>query len=313
MEQVHVDGFAIVDLLSADKVEALRAFYAAQHNLASENGGLFYSVYSNDLDYRKRVHEHIGALIRPELDAHLTDYKNVLNSFVIKASGPKSAFYVHQDTTALDEYKHSALSIWIALQDTGPENGGMNIIPRTHWLLSPYRGVTIPFPFKNIQEAVRSFLQPVRLKAGQALVFDPRIIHDSSVNSSGEDRVAIVSGIFPKEAEFITCYKDQSNPENPIELHSHSDNYLIEYPKFFYDCHDRPETSKMLGTVPDDFPELSADRFESFCLENGLAPDSKTIAPAADAYEFISEPIQEASLDVQKPKKGWLRFLSRWA
>ena len=287
-DEIHLEGFTIKQILAPKEIDSLFRLYHDLHQLESAQGGMFYSVYSKDLEYRANVHREIGKIVEPCISKLLKDYKVVLNSFVVKTPGPKSAFYLHQDTTALDEFKYSGLSIWIALQDTGPENGGMNLIPRSHWLSSPYRGVTMPFPFKKIESTVREYLQPIRLKAGQALIFDQRLIHDSSVNSSKEDRVAVVSGIFPKSAEFITCYKDQSNVDNPIELHRHGQDYLLKYPKFYYDCHDRPTHSEVIDTIPDDFPEISQSLFKSFCNNNGLSPQPEVAAFAGG--DFISEP-----------------------
>lgn len=307
-EKIHRDGFAILDFISEEKVCELLAFYHAEHSLKSEKGGMFYSVYSKDLAYREKTHQHIYQVIKPAIDLLFKDYNNVINAFVVKASGPNSSFYLHQDTTALDEFKYSPLSIWIALQDTDATNGAVNIIPKTHWLFSPYRGVTIPFPFSKIQEAMKPYLMTIKLKAGQALVFDNRLVHNSSVNHSGKDRLAIVSGIFPKEASFITCYKDQSDQGNKIEMHAHDQDYLLKYPNFFYDCHDRPINSIMIDQIEDDFPAISSEQFEAFCAANGLQSQENYSREAAPVFNIISEPINQ---EVSVKTKWWKKLLGQ--
>ncbi|MEM9024274.1 MAG: phytanoyl-CoA dioxygenase family protein, partial [Bacteroidota bacterium] len=263
-------------------VGQFRDLYQSLHRIAREDGGMFYSLYSRDLAYRQNVHAGIGEVLEPVMRTHFQGYRNVINTFIVKASGPQSDFVIHQDTTALDEFRHMALSLWIPLDDVSLENGGMSLVPKTHWLLPPYRTVAMPFAFQDIRETVRKYLQPVPMHAGEVLVFDGRTIHYSSPNRSGKDRVALVCGLFPEEAEFVTCWKDKTRPEQPMELFRHPHDYLLTYPQLFYHCHDRPVSGEVIGTVPDDFPPITNSEFEAFCATNGL-PALDAVAPAMDS------------------------------
>lgn len=97
---------------------------------------MFYSLYSRDIEYRKIVHESISEIMKPVYDSLFSDYKVVLNSFIVKVSGPESEFCLHQDSTSFDETKYSSLSVWIPLQDTNMSNGCMCVVPLT---ISEYR------------------------------------------------------------------------------------------------------------------------------------------------------------------------------
>ncbi|GAB5538269.1 MAG: hypothetical protein Salg2KO_03720 [Salibacteraceae bacterium] len=286
-DEVQRNGYAIIDFATPDMVSALREVYGVHHQLQHKDGGMFYSVYSNNTHYRQQVHSAIGAIVNDRLNEIFQNYRNVLNGFVVKASGSKSGFMIHQDSTALDEFKFTALTVWIALQDTNENNGCMYVVPKSHHLSSPYRAITIQPPYKDIEQTVGEYLRPIRLKSGQALIFDQRIIHNSSVNQSGKDRLAIISGIFPENAEFITCYKD-SSASDEIELHKHDENYLIEYPKFFYDCHDRPVGSEIIGSVKDDFPPIEEHMFLEFCARNNVLKHAPY--EGSTEIDFISEP-----------------------
>lgn len=291
-KDLHDNGYAIIDFADATMVDNLRAVYHQNHQLEHEDGGMFYSVYSRDVAYRKRVHQQIGDIIQPRLQAFFSAYRNLLNGFVVKASGAKSGFMIHQDSTALDEFKYTALTVWIALQDTDSQNGCINLVPKSHLLASPYRAITIPEPYKSIEQIVAEYLQPIHLKAGQALVFDQRIIHNSSVNNSGQDRLAIISGIFPEEAQLTTCYSPPNEP-GFIELHRHSDEYLLENPKFFHDCHDRPEGSEVIDKLRFDFPEIEEAAFLDFCKKHHI--EKGCVKTHSRDIEFISEPRAEVT------------------
>ena len=245
-EKLHDTGYTIAGKLDAGTVGRLQTLYTELHNFQKPGGGMFYSVYSRDIAYRQKVHNEIGQILQPVYEKLFHDYKSVLNSFIVKVSGPESEFSLHQDSTGLDETKYSCLSVWIPLQDTGINEGCMCVVPHSHQMFSPWRGISFAAPFESISDTVRKYLVPLEMKAGEILLFDNRLVHNSLVNSSGHDRVVIMSGIFPKEAKIISVYKDAANEKNPLELIEQEEDYLITFENFFHDCTCRPETGAAL-------------------------------------------------------------------
>lgn len=287
---LHEEGIAIRPFLNEAQLKELRALYQAEHQIADSDGGMFYSVYSRDFAYRQRIHHAIQAILQPTLDQWLTDYRTVLNSFIIKASGPKSEFYLHQDTTGLDETKYSTLSFWIPLEDVDETNGAMCVIPKSHHWFSPYRGISFPPPYQDIADTVRAYLKPVPVKAGEAVIFDNRILHNSLPNTSGKNRVVVMAGVFPKEAPIMTCFKDPTAKNAKIELIEHNDDFLLRYPNFLIDCHVRPDVGRSVGFVKDQYPPISAETFERLCAENGIEKQD-FIAQEMGDCNLIGEPL----------------------
>lgn len=311
-DQIHESGYAVIPFLDEAQLKHITAFYEQEHALHIEDGGMFYSLYSKDLAYRKRVHETLGAIFKPLLEEHFRDYKNIVNTFITKAPGPASEFYVHQDTTALDEYHYSPLSIWIPLQDITPDNGALGVIEKTHWFFSPYRGISFAQPFQGINDTVRAYLKPVYLKAGEALVFDPRIVHHSMPNRSNANRLVALCGIFPEEAEFINCFKS-TEPGSKIELLKQEDAFILENESFFYDCHKRPKTGLSIGEVEHDFPAMDRETFEKLCELNGIAK-MEMIGESSDIRcRMIAEPnginrTEACEVAVPEEKNVWQKF-----
>jgi hypothetical protein len=315
--KIHADGFAVLPLLSPDQLEALRAIYAREHKIDAESGGMFYSLYSSDFDYRLRIHQEIADILAPTLETHFSDFKNIVNSFVVKASGKQSEFYVHQDTTALDEFHFSPLSLWIPLQEIDADNGALTVIEKTHWFFSPHRGVSFGFPFNGIMDTVRKYLKPIYMQAGEVLIFDPRVIHNSMENKSGKDRIAIICGVFHKEAQFTTCFKDPL-PDSPIELYRHDDDYTLRYPNFFYDCHVRPVSGEKFAEVAEVFPDMDAETFEKLCALNHIEPAHALGTASELACNMIAEPdgvnkfpVKESPVVAQKSNSGFFRLFKR--
>jgi hypothetical protein len=297
-EEIQENGYAIVDLLTEENISELLTIYSGTHQINDKKGGMFYSVYSKDVTYRKRVHEEIKSVLSNCFESHFENYNNALNFFINKVSGTNSNFSIHQDSSAIDEFKHSALSVWIPLQDVDESNGALWLIEKTHQMFSPYRSVSFPPPFADIKETLADYFQPISLKKGQALFFDSRVIHTSGKNTSGKDRIAVVSGILPKSTTFQLSYQDSLDA--PIELYEQEDDFLINYPNFFHDCVLRPTIGKKIGEIPFAFPTISKEKFEEDCVLFSI-PKRNLYKESKDEINFLTDPIS--------PKKNFLKKL----
>jgi hypothetical protein len=288
-KKVHQTGYAILQLPQEQALDSLRQLFNKYHDMSSDEGGMFYSIYSQNLGYRASVHYAIKDIIKPFADLWFNGYKMMLNAFVVKLSGPKSGFYVHQDTTGLDEWNYSPLSLWIPLLDVDENNGCLGIIPHSHWFFSPYRSISFPAPFDHIQPLVRQYLRPLRMQAGEVLLFDNRLVHHSYQNQSGAPRVAVVCGLFPEEAKLITCHKPQYQCGGMVELIEHEDDYLLKGKNFYIDCQKRPETGKSLGWIEDPYYAISEEEFETLCARYQLAKYNQTLMDTVSC-KIIAEP-----------------------
>lgn len=288
---VHGQGFAKRKLLNEAQLIALTTLYRENHNLGDDKGGMFYSIYSQDLAYRKKIHDGIAAIIQPAVDALCEDYKMMLNSFVVKVSGPESEFYLHQDTTGLDEWKHSPLSLWIPLQDVDEENGCLGIIPFSQHFFSPYRSISFPSPFDHIQEQIKPYLQPQAMFAGEVLIFDNRVLHHSYKNTSGKDRIALICGLFPADAEMQTCHKAEYVCGSQVELLAHDDDFLLKGKNFLIDCQKRPETGESLGFRDDPYVPIQLEEFEALCEQYGVSKQPNSLHGEQTNCQMIAEPV----------------------
>lgn len=292
-EELHTKGYSVLSFSDNSVIKNLQNLYEELHNIKNENGGMFYSIYSQNLEYRKKVHFSILELLNPFLEKHFCHYKAVLNSFVVKLPGPKSEFYLHQDTTGLDEWKYSPLSLWIPLQGVDETNGCLGIVPHSQHFFTPYRSISFPAPFDGIQTTVKKYLSPLRMKKGEVLVFDNRILHHSYANNSGQERVAVICGLFPLEARVITCHKPVYECGGKVELIQHEDDFLLSGKNFLIDCQKRPEVGKSLGWEDDFYHEISEENFEQLCSKFGVQKMYKDIENKSTDCEMISEPVSE--------------------
>lgn len=86
-------GYTVAGNIGSFAIENLKLLYDKIHDFKTPDGGMFYSLYSNDLTYRKTVHEEIRKLMLPIYDSLFENYKIVINSFIVKTSGTQKRFY----------------------------------------------------------------------------------------------------------------------------------------------------------------------------------------------------------------------------
>lgn len=284
-------GFQQGKFLPAETVAELQALFNETHDFSgNEKGGMFYSVYSQNLDYRKRIHEEITRILKPFLETYFTNYRVMLGAFVVKVAGPESEFYLHQDTTGLDEWKHSPMSLWIPLEDVDVESGCLGVIPKSHHFFTPYRSISFPAPFDVIQPVVKQYIQPLPMKKGEVLFFDNRILHNSYINTRLPVRMAVVCGIFQEDAPLITCHKEEYVCGGRVELIQHTDDFLMKYPNFLIDCQKRPHVGNSLGFVEDPYPEITETEFRELCRRHDIPLQTETRSSGPISCQLISEP-----------------------
>lgn len=267
-DKLYSTGFATVGMLSPDEVEKLQSLYLTLHSISRPDGCMFSSHHSVDIEYRAKVESGMQLVLKPLQDNLFNDYKVALNSFLVKVSGPESAFALHQDHSAVDELQHSGITMWIPLQDTDAVNGCLWVIPQSHKMFSPYRGVGIPDPFDGIMDEALHYLVPIELKKGEILLFDNRTIHCSLENTSGADRIAVVSNIIPPEAKIVTCYR--KNEKDSIELYEHDMDYTRKYDSFYLGRKSPTATSRLLREEKFLNPTLSRKGFIAVMKNYGI-------------------------------------------
>lgn len=255
-KQLNDNGFVVLDFLSTTELQYLINFY---HNKHPESvHGFYTSTFAKDTDYRKEVDTAIQSQMKRNLDNYFFDYKVHCGSFIVKGADEKSVLKMHQDMTLVDESVFTGINIWIPLIDLTSENGAIELLPKSHRLFKTFRGASLPDIYNGIEESVHKIMQPLYLKAGQAVVFDQSIIHYSPANKSQVVRPVINTFITHQDAAIKICYWDK-NERNEIELFEQAPDFMVNFQNFGHDIFSRPSIGKSLGFVPFDFPKITED------------------------------------------------------
>ena len=298
------DGYVIVDFLDASQVAALDLYYRQTH--PEKVKGFYASTFARDKTYREGVDRRIREVCAARIDALTQDTKVIFGSYIVKGSDESSQMNIHQDMTLVDENEFTGINIWCPLADLDAHNGPLFLLPGSHRLLRTLRGATIPAIYDGVRDALMKILQPVHLRAGQAIVFDQSIIHFSPPNRSGADRVVINIFFLHRDARMQICYHDRSQPNQTVEVFEVDDSLVHVYEHFGTDIHARPNVGRSVGKVDYAFPTLTAEllrqRYPQAAPQAAAAADS-TQPMAADSA------VQAAPAALVTGWRSWLRRL----
>lgn len=122
----------------------------------------------------------------------------------VKAAGGGGQFHMHQDNSyTRHEPAMGSLNIWVALSDMTPENGCLRIVPRSH------RQGQLDSHNAGDGDSHRSvdfdpdLVFPVRMRAGDAVVFSRWTVHGSGPNTGREPRLAYALQFHRDDVSFL--------------------------------------------------------------------------------------------------------------
>lgn len=143
----------------------------------------------------------------------------------VKAANGGGQFHFHQDNqyTNLDG---PALNMWVALVDMVPENGCLGICPGSH-KAGTLQSQESPDKdgHRTMTYDVKEFL-PLRMRAGDAVIFNRLTVHGSGQNLTDQDRVAYalqyhrndVKARFVGETEYILLTERPRVNTKPVDF-----------------------------------------------------------------------------------------------
>ncbi|GAB5539475.1 MAG: hypothetical protein Salg2KO_15780 [Salibacteraceae bacterium] len=259
-------GFVVVPFLDSHQIEELQALYSRLYPKGVE--GFFSTTFAQNPEHRAEVNSSIRQICNDRMNELLKDYKTFFSSFIVKAPGEKSELILHQDMTLVDERIFTGMNIWCPLIDLQGNNGVLEILPKSHRLFYTYRGSSLPDIYDDVKQEIRKYMQPMPLKAGEAIIFDQSIIHYSPPNLSEGERVVINTFVAHEDAQIRICYHDKELAPDKVQIFAQADNFLEEYQNFGANIFDKPTIGDDLGFVEYDFPKLTSSHLESLYGQN---------------------------------------------
>lgn len=217
-------GFVTIPLLNAAEVRKIREQVVALHESRSSlDDGLEPGIDETFLwhggpAYRQRVEEFARAILAERLHAVVPSHRFLTGAIIVKPAGA-DALAMHRDWTMTDDPLQTTLNCWCALGDVEPSNGALALLPGSHRILAGnVGGAGIPTFFGAYGEDLKRLSQTIPLAAGEAVVFDYRMLHWSHANRSAEPRPAIAGVFAPAGARPVLHARDPESGRRAIRM-----------------------------------------------------------------------------------------------
>jgi hypothetical protein len=207
-------GYAVFPQFAADDVDALRAVFAELHadrpppylpgsGLAWHHDPSPGPDFTNDLELSFAFRDELERRLAPFWDRYVpalyVDHRPVVSTFLIKYPGEEGHLPLHQDPTFLDERRHRATTMWVAIDDADSDldNGPLHVLDGSHRVADEVRGTNTPSTFLQFLEHAWGQTRPLRHRAGDVIVMDARLVHGSPPNRSDRLRLAVCTPMVP--------------------------------------------------------------------------------------------------------------------
>lgn len=208
-ERFERDGYVVIPFLEPEEIAALGQLY---HDLHPVLDGTFHSSQeSDDPVYREAVASNVLRITERGVRAHLAGGRSVAAGMLVKPPSGETRIWPHQDWTMVDESRFVSVLAWCPLVDTDNDNGMMCVVAGSHRLGPTWRGRDIPKPYDGLEEEIAAHhLTPVPCRAGEAVMFDSRLLHASPPNRSERIRPVAAVSVISAEAELLHFDIDES-------------------------------------------------------------------------------------------------------
>ena len=260
-QELEEKGYKVIDFIRADEVQSLLKFYC-ENPIPKDllEPVVSATLCSSDLSYRQQATQEIKKILIPKLEVLFPNHRAVVCSFINKRI---DKFYgninLHQDRSFADETNLKTFGIWCPLVDVNEQNGCFYVVQKSHLLNSTPRSSNgFPYSQEILSLMKQDYLTNVPMKAGQALIYDNRLIHGSFLNSTDTERLAVVCILTPKDNPVLFYYRDSQIP-NKLEVFKVDDA--------FYDTYiqkEKPKNAVSIGVFDYEVDPLTPEQLVEF-------------------------------------------------
>jgi hypothetical protein len=260
-KEFQTEGFVKVPFLDEAGLRLFREhaaailphFYDSAHGICS-------ATDLNQPELVKNVHLFVSEHIEPYVDPYFNDYQIILGNYLIKKAQENTLIPIHQDWTFVDETQYYSLSIWCPLDDVTPQNGNLQVVPRTHRMSANLRpSPSYPNAFEQVMDLARENLRDIPMKAGEAIFYDHALLHASPINASGVERSALILGMTHNLAvlqHYFLSEQPKVNQQVQLEKYLMGNDFFVHHIRG-----EKPPLASKVGDVRVNLQEVHRDKF----------------------------------------------------
>jgi hypothetical protein len=265
-EQFECEGFVKLNLFTVDQIDILRKHYDTvrpQHEAVIQFRSLYSSVETGNPELLIALDKLVKNTIMPQVEEVFQHYQVMISSYLVKESGDDTELMPHQDLSFVNEPDQCSFNLWIPLQKTNKNSGQLRVMKGSHLIKKTLRVVPeYPRPFVHFQDTIRALFTDIETEIGECVVINHAVLHGSSMNLTGEPRVAVILGMCSAPAD-ISYYLMPDNDCSKIE------EYRMKSEDYYYFNQDgRPTNAKLTSVFSHEFEHASVEEFKKWIRQN---------------------------------------------
>lgn len=227
-------GFVKKRLLSREKAAEFHAKVLAltpDDEYDPDKGGVGPTYHMTELDtniaykqeLRKLTEEYFGDLI----DTVFKDYRILTTTLFVKPPGSGRAPQ-HTDWNVQEDNSWPTMFIWCALSDVGDENGPLRLLQGSHGVLDIVHSAGGKPSYADTQATLEQHFEPVTVDAGECILFDAGMLHESHDNQSDEPRFALRIACIPRHRRGVMFGEVEDAP-GYFDIHSMEGEDIMQH------------------------------------------------------------------------------------
>lgn len=181
------NGYLVLDFYSTKQIdELINQFQEINPNLEND----YFSTIDSSIEIKYKINLLLKSFFEPFIESTFLERKYIFGAFTIKKSGDLSVKPSHQDWSFVDENKSQGIGLWCPLIDVNEKNGALGVLPGSHKYFFNIRGTGTRTEYETVSQFMESkVFKFLKMKKGQVLIFDNRIIHFSKPNLTTNKRI----------------------------------------------------------------------------------------------------------------------------
>lgn len=195
------NGYVVLNYYSSADIKDLHDQFV---NINPSVKSDYYSTIDSNNEIKEKINNLLKTFFTPFIDSIFNDRKYTFGAFTMKNSGEQSIKPSHQDWSFVDEAKHQGIGLWCPLIDVNEVNGALGVIPGSHNYFFNRRGTGTRTEYEEVSQYLeKNLFKFLKMKKGQVLIFDNRLIHFSKPNLSKQERIVAGCATVDKDAQII--------------------------------------------------------------------------------------------------------------
>jgi hypothetical protein len=206
------------------------------------------------------MHDFIVKHIDFQLRKFFKDFDIPVSQFYTKKAFTSGDIDLHADSTLLLNHQlEPHYAIWIPLVDVNLNNGTLTVVPKSHKVNGAFFASSIGGYHDKLMPWLKQFEVPLTLKAGQAVIFDNNLLHNSTANTSAFDRICFTFRMTHIHSTYYSFFRERSSDNTFDVFEETHDYYMAEH----WDGDNEQATGKYSGTFKNSLPDVKKEDIES--------------------------------------------------